>query len=282
VDDELVSGVWELDPDTRSELRLNRIRTAVQQGDWPGAVIEAEELLDEEPDHAETLGLLANALLELGDAETAAEAFEDHLKQAPPDPIMLSGLAIARFESCDVVGALEAAREALRLDAGLAEAHYTLGLALDRTGDAASATQSLAAARSLDPIAYPFPIELPDADLQAALDAALAALPAPLQRFWNGVPVQVESEPDLAELTARPPPLPPTVAGLYAGHPPDDDTALAARPTALRLFRKNLARCGSLDQVAEQLLQVLEHEALDWLGVPLEELEALQAAPGSR
>ncbi len=283
MDDEVVSGVWEIDPDTRAELRLRRIRSAVHQADWPAAVIEAEELLDEEPTQPEALRLLANALLELGDAETASEAFEDHLKVTPePAPITLSGLAIARFESCDIVGAMEAAREALRLDSGLAEAHYTLGLALERMGEPAQAAQSLAVARSLDPLGYPLPIELPDSDLQAALDAAIAALPASLQQFWNGVAVHVEEEPDLAELTARPPALPPTVAGLYAGRPPDDDTALTARPTALRLFRSNLARCGSLDQVAAQLVQVLEHEALDWLGVPLEEFEALLDASEGR
>ncbi|MEZ4321090.1 MAG: tetratricopeptide repeat protein [Myxococcota bacterium] len=273
MDDEVVSGVWELDPDTRLGLRIQRVRGAVSDGDWPRVVTEAEELLDEAPEHTEALGLLATALLELGDAESAAEAFEDHLSQAGPDALMLSGLAIARFESCDVMGAVEAARESIRLDPGLAEAHYTLGLSLERLGDAAEAARSFQAAHALDGPAYPFPLALTDPDIEAALQRAVTRLDPTYQDFWVGIPVRIEEEPTLAELTASPPPLPPTVAGLYEGSPPaDDEEALTARPTALRVFRRNLARCGDLDEVAEQLAQVLQQEALDWLGIPPDEL----------
>lgn len=273
MDDEVVSGVWELDPDTRLGLRIQRVRSAVGDADWPRVVTEAEELLDEAPHHTEALGLLATALLELGDAENAVEAFEDHLQGAGSDPMMLSGLAIARFENCDMMGAIEAAREAVRLDGSLAEAHYTLGLALERNGDKGEAARCFASAHTLDPTAYPFPIALTDDDVRAALGAAMESLPDSLHDFWVDVPVRIEEEPDLAELAAHPPPLPPTVAGLYEGVPPIDETALTARPTALRLFRRNLARCGDLDEVAVQLASVLRQEALDWMGVPLDEID---------
>lgn len=273
MDDEVASGVWSLDPDTRLGLRLDRVREAVGEADWPMVVAEAEELLDEAPDHPEALGLLATALLELGDAESASEAFEDHIRAAGPDALMLSGLAIARFEACDIMGSIEAAREAVRLDGSLAESHYTLGLSLDRMGDGAEAAQCFAIARMLDPAAYPLPMELTTADVQSALAAALATAHPDIAEFWAEVPVRIEEEPSLAELTASPPPLPPTVAGLYAGNPPADPASMHRRPTALRLFRKNLARCATTEEVIEQLAQVLRQEALDWLGLPPERLE---------
>jgi len=271
MDDEVVSGVWQLDPDTRLDLRLQRVKSAIGDADWPRVVMEAEELLDEAPEHIETLGLLATALLELGDAESAAEAFEDYLGRAGPDAVILSGLALARFESCDLMGAIEAAREAIRRDGSLAEAHYTLAMALERMGDASEAAQSFALAHMMDEVAFPLPLQLTDADLQLAVSAALSALPPPIRDFWAGIPLQVEEEPALTELTAATPPLPPTIAGMYDGVPPNDDTVHTARPLALRLFRRNLARCGTLDEVTQQLALVLQQEALDWLGVPFED-----------
>lgn len=106
-----------------------------------------------------------------------------------------------------------------------------------------------------------------------ALRHALPSLAPVLVEFWRDVPIQVEDEPSIEELLGARLPVPPTVAGLYAGDPPSGDEVLTARPEALRLFRKNLARCGDLDEVSRQLALVLEQEALDWLGVPLEELE---------
>ena len=62
------------------------------------------------------------------------------------------------------------------------------------------------------------------------------------------------------------------MAGLYDGVPPNGPEVPTSRPTALRLFRKNLARCGTLDEVVQQLVQVLEQEAMDWMGTPSDAL----------
>ena len=61
MDDE-VQGGWRIDDATRQALRLDRVRKALDKSDWPGAVLEVEELLDETPDHPEALFLLAEAL----------------------------------------------------------------------------------------------------------------------------------------------------------------------------------------------------------------------------
>jgi len=57
MDDEVPSA-WSIDGDTRTALRIDQIRKALDMGDYNQAVIEVEELLDEEPEHLEGLFLL--------------------------------------------------------------------------------------------------------------------------------------------------------------------------------------------------------------------------------
>lgn len=273
MDDEVVTGLWQIDPDTRLGLRLEAVRRATERQDWSSVVLEAEELLDDAPRHGEALGMLAGALLELGDARNAVDAYEDHLALVEATAEALSGLAIARFELCDLPGAASAAREAIRLDGSLAEAHYTLGLTHERLGRIQDAVRSFQVARTLEPTAYPLPMDLGPTEIEQALRLAIRTLPPTLVEFWRDVPILLEEEPALDELRSASNPVPPTVAGLYAGDPPEGDLVLDVRPDALRLFKKNLARCGTLDEVAHQLSLVLEQEALDWLGVPLDEIE---------
>lgn len=249
--------------------RLELVRRAADRGDWPVVVVEAEELLDVDPDHPEGLLLLANASLELGDCLNAVAAYEAHLSHSTPSADALSGLGLARLDCCDIAGAIEAATAALRIDPDLAEAHYTLSLCFELTpGRSADAARAMAAANLLAPDAYPWPMQLGDEAFEDAIREAVHAIPGPLARFWSGVPMRLEEKPALAELVRGPTPIPPTVAGLYMGTPPAPEVANSLRPTALRLFRRNLARCGDLDGVQARLEEVLMHEALDWLGLP--------------
>src|SRR5262245_35959749 len=114
MDDE-VQEFWRIDPSMRADLRLKHVRTLMTNGSFSDAAVEAEELLDEEPDHPEGLALLGEALLELGDAEGAVMALGHHLEvEKKPAPQTLALLAAARYHHCDLPGAAEAAREAVR------------------------------------------------------------------------------------------------------------------------------------------------------------------------
>jgi tetratricopeptide (TPR) repeat protein len=283
MDDEVIGG-WKIDEDTRLALRLESVKKALDEEDWSNAVIEAEELLDEAPDHVEGLYLLAEALLELGDAEGANETFERHLEVAREQEVeldpghlaaVLCGLAVARFECVDMPAAAEAAREAIRLAPDLAQAHYYLGLALERMqGRKSESTQSILAAHRLDPEAYPLPLLLHRAQWEAAFGSALEVVHPRLQAFWSGLPVHFHELPDLAELRRHEPPLSPTVSGLYEGEPPENvKDPWQSRPKSLRLYTANLARLGHLDRMSEEIARTLQDEALDWLGLTLEDLD---------
>ena len=273
MDDEAVTG-WHLPPEQQRALRLQKIRQALDTGDAFGAAGEAEELLDEDPEHTEGLYLLGEAMLAIGDAESAADVYGHYLELVGGgDPNGLLGLAVARFETCDLPGAVEAAREAVRLSPELAGAHYYLGLALERLpGRSGESLASLAAANQLHPAAFPFPLELSERDWDEALAAAVASLLPSLQEFWNGIAVRYLVFPALEELRRTTPPITPTVTGLYEGTPPEEGDPWRERPRSLRLFTGNLSRCNSLDEVIDQIGRTLEHEALDWLGIAPEDL----------
>lgn len=264
MDDEVIGG-WVIDPEVRDALRLDKAQVAYDHGELHLAVIEAEELLEDSPDHGEALLLVAEATLELGDAQGAAIVFEHALEHLAATGEILSGLALARYESCDLHGAITAAREAIRLSPDLAEAHYTLALALERipkrTTEAAAA---LAAAHRLDPSSYPLPLELPAGEWKRLHAEALRRVPEPVRALWEGVRVNWLALPDLGELREAQPPITPSTRGLYLGEPPLPQDA-PGRPEALRLFTRNLARLGDPDAIVEAIAHVLEDEAADWL-----------------
>jgi tetratricopeptide (TPR) repeat protein len=283
--DDEVPGAWTIDPSTRTQLRLDRVRVMLDEGDYAGAIIEVEELLDEDPEHAEGLFLLAEALLELGEAQSAAETYEGYLAtvgDGAADDLALAqkaaalcGLAVARFECCEPIGAAEAARASIRIAPELAEAHFYLSLALERVdGRKAEAASELMAAHQLDAEAYPLPLALSADGWSAAIREAMSHLPRSLIEFWRGVPIEVLDLPALEELRRSDPPVTPTVSGLYVGTPPEggDVDPWTERPKGLRLYKANLARLGTRAAVVEEITDVLHTEAADWIGVGSDEV----------
>lgn len=274
MDDGVVGGAWAIDPDTRTALRLDEVRRAIGACAWGDAILEAEELLDEHPDHPEALFLLGEALLELADWELARLVYEHRVSLDGGDEESLVGLAVASFHLCDLPSTIEAAREVIRRDPGHAEAHHYLGLALERSqGRQAEALTALTAAAHLDPAAFPLPLRLRPAEWEGVIGQAVSQLSPRLQAFYARVPFRVEELPELDELRQVEPPLSPSVGVLYVGTPPEEADPFDAPPEAMRLFARNLARAGSVEAIAAELAHALHDEALDWLGEDAEPAE---------
>jgi tetratricopeptide (TPR) repeat protein len=287
MDDALAQGAWQIDPDTRLLLRLDQVRQAMRDGAWREVILEAEELLDESPHHPEALFLLGEALLEIGDWVLAREVY-DHRVSLGGDPTPLApalvGLALASFHLADLPAAIASAREAIRLEPGNAEAHHVLGLSLEQTPAHGSsriqeALAELTAASHLDPVQFPLPISLKPPEWQEVIERAVAALPAKLQQFYADIPFELEELPKLEELHRPDPPLSPSRTVLADGTPPELGTEVEdlfeVRPPAIRLFTRNLGRAGTVDAIVSELTFSLREEALDWLGVELEDLEQM-------
>ena len=230
--------------------------------------MEAEELLDDAPEHPEGLFLLGEALLELADFSMARMCYEQRVGLDGGDAASLLGLAIAAFQGCDLAMAVEASREVVRLQPDNAEGHYYLGLALERIeGRATESLAELSAASHLDPDRFPLPMQLGEEDWEQLVGAAVMQLHPRLQTFYQQIQFRLEDLPELSELKRHDPPLPPTIGAMYLGHPPDAADPWVHRPDAIRLFARNLGRAPSPDDLVTQLSHALQEEALDWLGM---------------
>ena len=266
-EDEIPIG-WALDPGLNASLRLRHIRRLVERYAWAEAVLEAEELLDEQPRHLDALELLAKAQLGMADAEGAVLTWQQLLHLDPtPRADRLTSLAMARLDTCDLHGAITDAREALRLDPSQAEAHFVIGLALEfLPGRSAESVQSLMAANQLAPESYPFPLTLDPKGWEQALETALLHVAPEVRELWNGVPVRLPERPNVTELSANSPPISPRVLGMFQGTPPDDGDPWQSPPEGLVLFARNLLRVPSLEHLIQRLAEVLEQEAFVWVG----------------
>jgi tetratricopeptide (TPR) repeat protein len=265
------SGSWTIDTETRMQLRLQRLEQAVANCDLTNAVVEAEELLDEQPDHPKALRILAECLLELGDALGALNVYFHLADIGHADIEILLRSTAAAFESCQLQLGADYARRVLQQAPESGEAHYYLGLCLERLqGQSARAASAFLAAYHLDPEVFPLPMSVNDNDWEKFIERAIRQSAGNVREFWSGIPVILEDLPSIEESREAVPPIPPNVLGLYVGSPPETNDPWKDRPEGLRLFRKNLVRCVDSNDLVESLITLLAEEAAGWLGLPLE------------
>jgi len=250
-------------------LRLKQIHKLLNEGASQSAILEIEELLDEEPEHLEGLFLLGEACLDAGSIEIARLAYERHVGLTNGrDPLSLLGLGVAHLELCALPEALESIREACRLAPDLADAHYHLGLTLNYLGMDDEAQEAFDQARAIEPNAFPPPLELSEEEWESAIHEALSRVQDDVRTFWSGVPVHLHALPKLTLLKSTTPPTSPNIAGMYIGSPPEEGEAHNHRPEALELYVSNLALCRTRTELVEQIGLTLHTEALNWLGLP--------------
>lgn len=259
--DDTGSGPWTMDSHTRAEMRNLAARRSLVSGDETRAILEAEEALDEAPNDADALLIVAEAELLLERPLVARRA--------------LAGLTTAhawtlRAEACwgsaDLLGTVEAGRAALAAGPETAALHDRVGAALERlSGREVEGSEHRSRATELDAANFPPPLSLDARAYESATAIALKRLKGPLARLWRDVPIRLEPWPTLEDLHSESPPLHPEVDALYEGEPPEPGEG-EVRPQALRLFRRNLAYAADLDEVAERIFQALVDEGTAWLG----------------
>jgi Flp pilus assembly protein TadD len=120
------------------------------------AMAEFRQVIVYDPELPEAHRSIADILRRRDDEPGAASAMAeaDRLIQRRADvqaSLFALGTARSLLKKNDIAAAIEQLREAVRLDATNAEAHWELGRALDRTGDGSGARKHLAEARRLDP-----------------------------------------------------------------------------------------------------------------------------------
>ncbi len=261
---------WFSEPSSLTALRVRKTRQAYHNHDLFTALLEAEEILDKDPDNTEALELLGNTELELGHAREALLVFQK-LRSLHPDSLdYLGGLAVARFLMADFRGSLRAVMHVLEKKPDLAEANANAGLALERLMMSEKAEHYLKRAAELDPDTFPLPVPEHEIDWSGLLARAMEHLPEPISQFYRRVPLVWHVFPDQAVLLSVDPPITPMALALYEGNPPGGDLSSDILPRSVRIY-KGIARRMAFDMeaLAEDLAQALLTEATDWLRVPL-------------
>lgn len=268
------SSNWQLDLAEIGALRLQHARRAFDDRDPQLALVEAEELLEDEPDNLDALLIVADAALELGDPAVARASFLQALDLGAKSGLLLSGLAVACYELTDLAGAVEASNQALELEPNLAEAWYYKGIALDQLGHPDEARVALAQATFHDPKGFPAAAAMSTEDIEALLGEALSRMPKQLADWYSSVRFEVHRYPDLTQLRENAMPLSPSAPALYFGSPPTERAkAWSTTPDRVDLYTGNLERAGALGADLPRLLAVsLRNEALDWLGLADDQL----------
>lgn len=262
MEDDVVGSPWRLDPSTRSALRLDRALASLWRREYSMAVVELEELLDDDPDHAEALRAVAAACMELGDHRIAAEALRRLNVLAPGDPSLWTQLARCCFELGDIAAATELAHRATTAAPYLSEAWFVQGMCADHT-PGANPRSAFEAAWRLSPLTYPLPLVIDDASWAQIITEAFESLPAPIQQLWQNTPIRLEHLPTPADIRDASRPIGPRALICVEGTPPSDGGPGPA--LAIRVFRRNLAYAESIDSMVDDLAWALEQDALDWM-----------------
>lgn len=219
-----------------------------------------------------------DVLLDLGDPAGALSSYDSVAEPSVPDPELDCARGVALFELARFPEAENALRSALRGDATIAQAHYTLGLIAEILGNGRE-MEHFRQARRLDPEAFSPTARLSHEEFQAAVDQALLDLPVPVRDATRSIPVLIAEIPQLSDLTQNRPPLSPTLLGLFVGPMPQDTSVLdppAEQQPMILLFKRNLERtCPDRETLMREIRATVAHEVGHAIGLSEADLARL-------
>jgi predicted O-linked N-acetylglucosamine transferase (SPINDLY family) len=132
-------------------VHLRRGRACRDRNDFAGAAAEFRRAVESDPNLAEALADLADALAVLGRPDEAVRYWERALARGPECALWHCGLADARHALRLLPQAVEGYREAVARDAGLVRAWWGLGCACLTLQDYAAAAKALGRVVALTP-----------------------------------------------------------------------------------------------------------------------------------
>jgi tetratricopeptide (TPR) repeat protein len=146
---EAFSGAVALKPDAMLA-HLKRGETYRRQGDLRAALRDLRAAAELDPSATRPLEPLGDVTLELQRPELAAERYAAYVRLDDRSPRVLYKLALSHYRAGNPAEALTWIHRALALDAGLADAHYLLGLCLSAERQTTRARRALERAVALD------------------------------------------------------------------------------------------------------------------------------------
>lgn len=240
--DDSADTSWGFGTHVRGALLLEHAREALVDGDVEFAIAAAEEALDEDPDDADALMLIADAAPRMGFGELGVLAAEQ-ARARGRDPGAVEAAAL--FGACQIETSLERANELIARDDGDARAWAVRGQALEILG-LAGAEAALARANDLRPDLFPVSAVLSEQDWQRVWQAVLAKID---ESRLQGITVRWRELPTLARLRESSPPTAPTVVLLLS---PD---------RVCEVYRQNALRGSAAEEeIVEDLAAMLDAE----------------------
>lgn len=266
-------------PEAAAETLLDLAEEALNQGDSQRALALCAEVLQGSPEHAGALFVAADAYRDLGAVEEAERAYRRVTQTVPEHAPGWSGLAAVLFDQLRFEQARIAALRALRIDPTNGEACYVRAMLRERRGDLQGADRDFLRAWRLDPGAWPRPVPLTDAMLEAVIEEATRSLHPAIRSYLSQVPFLIEEVPAEDVCRQFDPPAPPSeILGVFTG------TSLAQRstedpwsqlPATIVLFRRNLERYAfDRAHLLSELRVTIFHEVGHFLGLDEADLEA--------
>lgn len=254
---------------------VERIYAQLDEDEVDQARAALDRLLRKQPDQPDLRMVDAAVSLEEGDPARGLAALEGAERSA--DPAAFFHLrAVCEYELCRFEAARDDARRALDVLPDYPEAHDLLARTYAHLGDTSHSEEHVEAAETLDPEAYPRPLDVDDEEFDALVERSLAELPERVRRELERLPVIVDELPARELLTLEEPPLSPDILGLFVGphlfeHSHDE---VPTAPGSIHLFRANLRRtCHDRDELAREVRITVQHEVGHLLGLDEDDLE---------
>ena len=254
---------------------VSRVWDLLEQGQVERARLELKSLEQRRPGHPDLRIVDAAVALDEGEAERALQALAGAERSA--DPALFFHLrAAASFELALFEAARDDAERALTIRPELAEAHHLLARTLEHLGEPDRAREHAEEAESLDPDAFPLPLEVSDEEFDQVVEKSVRELPSPVRKHLEELPVLVEPLPRREVLTAEQPPLSPDLLGLFVGRHLLERTHAdpPGAPGSIFLFRRNLLRaCADREELEREIRTTVQHEVGHLLGLDEDDLE---------
>lgn len=246
--------------DTYFEAMLNAAEVYIHPlGDFDAAVDMCEqalELAENDDEVVDALLLWFDALLARGDVDSA-RAVSRRFPQGPfenPNHTFLVGRAL--YEVGEIERAEPLIETVLKQQPKHSEAWYYQGLIRDERGEVAAATAAFLRSRELDLELPPPPWTLSSETFEAAVKAAVAALPVELKTFLREGEVFVSDAPGVEVVVDGVDPRALLLLDGVAGESPSD-------PPRARVFvyQRNVERlAGTIELIEAEVALALERE----------------------
>lgn len=266
--------------DTFVEAMLNAAEVMISQKDFDGAfemIDEALDLVDNDEEIADALLLKFDAQIQSGDKDAAKRT----LSIVPEGPFDNANLEFligrAKLDLDDVDGAEPHLRRSIERAADNSDAHYYLGILLEKRGDKRHSTVEFLLSRELDARLGPAPWSLEPPQFEKRVERAIGRLPEALQKALNEALVIVSELPG-AEVVAD------------AAHPVDprapmllDDVAAENEPPRVGrvfVYQRNVERIApELHDLDDELVHLFEDELVHCFPVLKEHVTSKDEPP---